>query len=138
MDTCGGCQYHEFPYKATPPILIDGKRDIREFTCKEDVYDIIDMLIKEVNENNAKGKEFDVAKSINAQLPFFTCRNHLYDKEIQRDVQRYIYCKEFGIAPYPGNYGEQPYEWVNRFYNIKNAFAKRESTQIEKIKNKKD
>ena len=118
-------------------MLINGRRKEIEFTCKEDVYKIIDVLIKEVNENNEKGNEFDLAKSINSQLPFFTCRNHIYDKDIQRDIKRYVYCKEFGISPYPGTYGDQPYEWVNRFYSIKNAFAKRESTQIEKARNKK-
>lgn len=137
MDSCGGCQYHEFPYKSIPPILIDGRRKEIKFTCKEDVYKVIDVLIKEVNENNEKGNEFDLAKSINAQLPFFTCRNHIYDKDIQKDIKRYVYCKEFGISPYPGTYGDQPYEWVDRFYSIKNAFAKRESTQIEKARNKK-
>ena len=108
------------------------------FSCKEDVWNIIDLLIKEVHETNEKGKEFDTAKSINAQLPFFACRNHLFDKEIQKDIQRYIYCKELGISPYKGSYGEQPARWVDMFFLIKNALAKREASQIEKANNKKD
>ena len=30
-DGCGGCQYHEYPYKAQLPILIDGKRPVRVY-----------------------------------------------------------------------------------------------------------
>tara|TARA_Y100000593_G_scaffold10479_1_gene18873 strand:- start:7665 stop:7961 length:297 start_codon:yes stop_codon:yes gene_type:complete len=94
------------------------------------------LLIKEVHDYNEKGKEFDVAQSINSQLPFFTCRNHLIDEDIQNDIQRYIYCKEMGVPPYSGSFGDQPYKWVQRFFSIKSAFAKLESSQIEKVKKK--
>lgn len=134
---CGGCSYHQFPYKAQPPILIDGKRDFITFTCKEDVWNVIDLLIEEVHENNKKGKEFDVSQSINAQLPFFTCRNHLSDIDIQKDINRYIYCSEFNIPPYKGSYGEQPSLWSQKAFVIKNAIAKKEKNLIEKTKKEK-
>ncbi len=134
---CGGCPYHQFPYKAQPPILIDGKRDFITFTCKEDVWNVIDLLIEEVHENNKKGKEFDVSQSINAQLPFFTCRNHLSDIDIQKDINRYIYCSEFNIPPYKGSYGEQPSLWSQKAFVIKNAIAKKEKNLIEKTKKEK-
>ena len=70
-DSCGGCPYHDFPYKAIPPILIDGKRIEQTFNTKEDVWKIIDLLIEEVNNENLKGSGFDVSSSVNAQLPFF-------------------------------------------------------------------
>ena len=133
-DGCGGCPYHKFPYDAQPPILIDGKRDILTFTCKEDVWNIVDLLIKEINESNKKGKEFDVAQSINAQVPFFACRNILFDKNIQRDIQRYIYCKELGISPFKGHYGDHPALWIDRFFLIKSSFAKKESLMAKKMK----
>ena len=135
-DTCGGCLYHKFPYEATPPIIIDGKYKPITFTSKEDVWDIIDLLIREVNETNEKGKEFDVVQSINAQLPFFTCVNHLLETEIQKDIQRYIYCTSVNVAPYDGNYNEQPARWVDSFWGIKRAFAKKEKKEISKMKNK--
>lgn len=100
------------------------------------MWDVIDLLKKEIYESNEKGTEFDLAKSINAQMPFFTCRNHLYSKEIQKDIQRYIYCKELGISPYKGSYGEQPAKWIDSFFCIKSAFAKKESYEIEKQKKK--
>ena len=86
---------------------------------------------------NTKGKEFDVSESINAQLPFFSCRNHIFTKEIQRDIQRYVYCKELGIHPYGGSYGNQPAVWVDTFFIIKSSFAKKESLQINRMKEKK-
>ena len=89
-----------------------------------------------MHENNTKGKEFDVSQSVNAQLPFFTCRNYLIDSDIQKDIQRYIYCKEMGVPPYSGSFGEQPYKWIQRFFSIKSAFAKSEASQVEKMKKK--
>ena len=134
MGGCGGCRYHEFPYEAQIPILIDGIREIRTFACKDDVWDVIDLLIEEVYENNQKGKEFDVAESVNAQLPFFTCNNIIYDKDIQKDIQRYLYCKECNVPPYKGDYGEQPALWVEKYFIIKKALAKKENTMINKAK----
>ena len=46
---------------------------MREFTCDEDVWNVIDLLIEETKQMNNKGNEFDVAKSVNSQLPFFSC-----------------------------------------------------------------
>ena len=135
-DSCGGCPYHHFPYDAQVPILINGIREIRTFTCKEDVWKIIDLLIEEVHENNKKGREFDVAQSINAQLPFFTCKNIIFDKDIQKDIQRYIYCKDNNVPPYKGDYDEQPALWVDKYFIIKNAFAKKEKSMIDKSKPK--
>ena len=134
VDSCGGCPYHEFPYEATPPILIDGKREIITFTSEEDVWNVIDLLIEEVNEQNREGKEFDVAQSIYSQLPFFTCRNIVFDREIQRDIERYIYCTNNNVPPYEGSYNNQPALWVDRFFYIKSALAKKENQTINKQK----
>ena len=117
--------------------MIDGIREVKTFTCNDDVWDVIDLLIGEVYENNQKGKEFDVAQSINSQLPFFTCRNIIYDKEIQKDIQRYLYCNECNVPPYKGDYGEQPALWVDKYFIIKKSLAKRENTMINKVKEEK-
>ena len=87
-----------------------------------------------MHENNKKGKEFDGAQSINAQLPFFACRNNLLDEEIQKDLNRYVYCQEFNVSPYKGSYGEQPCVWTQISFIIKQALAKKEKTIIEKAK----
>ena len=132
--SCGGCPYHNFPYEADVPILINGKRIKKVFACKDDVWKIVDLLIEEVHINNQGGNEFDISQSINAQLPFFTCKNIVIDKEIQRDIKRYVYCKDLGVSPYSGNFGEQPSRWVNKYFIIKKAFAKLEKDTINKAK----
>ena len=132
---CGGCQYEKFPYTAIPPILIDGKYKEKTFNDIHDVWNIIDLLIEEVKSfNEETGKSFDIAKSIRKQLPSFACINHLYDKKIQRLVQRYFYCKEFSVPPYEGSYGEQPASWVDICNIIKNVLAKKEKDSIEDAK----
>ena len=128
------CNFHDFPYKAEIPILIDGKRERRTFTCKEDVYEVIKLLIKETEDFNSKGKSFDVALSVSKQLPFFSCMNILYDKNAQKYVEKYIYCQEFNVAPYAGDFGSQPKKWVDRAFIIKKALAKREESMINKQK----
>ena len=136
-DSCGGCQYHTFPYEAEIPVLIDGKREKRTFNCKDDVWDVVDLIIEETKQfNEEQGKEFDISTSVISQLPFFGCPNIFFDKDIYRDIQRYIYCEKFGIKPYEGSYGEQPFRWVNRAFAIKTAIAKKEKREIENGKNK--
>ena len=133
----GGCRYHNFPYEAEIPILVNGHRENRTFNSKEDVWKVVDMLISEGRESNLKGNDFDVAKAVNVQLPFFSCRNIFYDKEITKDINRYIYSKEMNVPPYKGSFGEQPALWIDKFIIIKSAFAKQEKSQIEAQKRKK-
>lgn len=82
------------------------------------------MLISETNEINEQGKEFDIASSISAQLPFFACNNIFIDKGYQNDISQYVYCMDFGISPYNGSYGDQPKKWVDKYFIIKNATNK--------------
>ena len=128
------CKFHEFPYKAQIPVLVDGKRETRLFRCKEDVQDVIKLLIEETREINSKGKSFDVGLSVSKQLPFFSCMNILYDKDAQKYVEKYIYCQDFNVAPYDGGFGSQPKKWVDRAFIIKKALAKREESMINKQK----
>ena len=130
-ESCGGCQFHKYPYKAEIPVLIDGKREKRTFTCDEDVWAVIDLLIEEVKQHREEGKQFDIAQSVNAQIPFFACRNIIFDKQLQKDIQRYVYCNESGVPPYKGSYNEQPAMWIEKFFIIKNTFAKKEKEQID-------
>ena len=121
------------------PIVIDGKRETRLFESKKDVWDVIDLLIEEAKEFNEKqGKDFDLCQSILSQLPFFACPNVLMDKDIHKDIERYIYCEKFGLPPYKGSYGDQPYRWVNRSFAIKVALAKREKREIDGARSKKN
>ena len=84
-DSCGGCQYCEFPYEAQIPVNTGNGYETREFKSQDDVWAVIDLIAQETkNFNEEKGKEFDVAKSISAQLPFFACINQVIDKKYMK------------------------------------------------------
>jgi hypothetical protein len=119
--------YHTYPYKAQIPILIDGKYQTRMFTSNDDVEAIMKLLVDEVKENNAKGSSFNIAESVVKQLPFFACANVLLNSQAQKDISRYVYSQQFGISPYKGTYGEQPYKWVEKSFLIKNIIERKKS-----------
>tara|TARA_R110000824_G_scaffold356003_1_gene543216 strand:+ start:1090 stop:1569 length:480 start_codon:yes stop_codon:yes gene_type:complete len=132
---CGGCQYESYPYKAQLPVVIDGKRPIKEFKSDDDFWEVVDLVIKDTEDFNlAKGKTFDICESVVAQIPFFGCTQKLLDRDIQSDIKRYVYCEKFNTSPYKGDYGEQPCLWVEKAFLIRKYFAKLESNQINKAK----
>ena len=75
---------------------------------------------------------------VSEQLPFFCCPNHILDFKCQKDISKYIYCKEVGIPPHDGEYGIQPNLWVDKFWTIKQNLNIREYeiTQESKLKAK--
>ena len=126
-DWCGGhgCKFHDYPYEAQVPI--SGEKD-RVYKCNKDVWDVVKLLIAEIKETNDKmGRDFDIASSISYQLPFFSCMNIILNNGYQKDISQYLYCKEFGISPFKGSYGEQPMKWIQKTYVIKNAMTKRDN-----------
>ncbi len=133
---CGGCQYETYPYKAEIPVRVNGKYPTWEFKSDEDVWKAIDLIIEETTHFNLENnKDFDISESVHAQLPFFGCKNILYDQKIQKDIQRYIYCEKFNISPYTGDYGSQPCLWVEKSFLIRKYMAKLESKQLDEAKN---
>ena len=90
------------------------------------------MLIKETNDSNEKGYDFDIASSISSQTPFFSCNNVFLSKDYQKDISTYVYCKDLSISPYKGSYGEQPKKWVDKYFIIKNAMGKVEERMKKK------
>ena len=136
-DGCGGCSYESYPYKAQLPVMIDGKRETWEFKSDDDVFKVIDLIIEETKEfNETGGKSFDISESVVSQMPFFACRNILFDKDIQKDVQRYLYCEKFNVPPHEGGYNNQPCLWVEKAFLIRKYLAKLESREIKKAKDK--
>ena len=114
------------------PVKVNDTYEVREFSCVEDVWDVIDLIIEETKSyNENKGKEFDIAESVKAQLPFFCCWNIVYDKYKQRDIKRYIYCEQFNVPPYSGSFDDQPATWIDKSFIIKNALAKLNKDKIE-------
>ncbi len=135
-ESCGGCQYCEFPYKAQLPVKVNGNYEIREFKSKEDIWSVIDLIIEETIElNKVQGNEFDITSNVKAQIPFFTCFNHIRDKKYTKLINRYVYSIETGTPAYKGSYGEQPAKWIEYFFIIKHALAKKEKDMYDKVKN---
>ena len=133
-DGCGGCQYCEFPYKATPPIKIDGAYKERVFESKDDVWEVIDLLLQETKTlNKQKGKDFDPIANVITQIPFFGCYNHIRESKYLKLVNKYVYCTETGTPAHTGGYGDQPATWVEYFFIIKNALAKKEKQMHDKM-----
>ena len=127
---CEGCNFHTYPYEAQVPISGEANR---VFRCNEDIWNVVKLLIAETKETNKKmGKSFDIAGSVSQQLPFFSCTNIVLNKESQRDISQYLYCKEFGVVPFPGDYGMQPRRWINKVNIIKVAMAKRDERMQKK------
>ena len=84
-------------------------------------------MIKETTSlNEETKKDFDIVSTIKAQLPWFACSKAIYCPKLQRDIERYVYCKEFGVQPYPGSFEEQPDDWVHKVFIIKSAINKKE------------
>jgi len=108
--------YHEYPYEAQIPILVEGKYETRTFASDEDVWAVIRLLIDETKENIKQGSNLHIAESVMAQLPFFACRNMILNENAQKDIARFMYSKQYKISPYKGSYGEQPKKWVDKSF----------------------
>tara|TARA_R100001015_G_C4619174_1_gene175821 strand:+ start:792 stop:1202 length:411 start_codon:yes stop_codon:yes gene_type:complete len=135
VEQCGGCKFHSYPYEAQLPVMVNGEYETRTFTCDEDVWDVVDLIIEETKEISLKqNKDFSIASSVKSQLPFFACSNIVYDKQCQKDIQRYIYSENFGIQPYSGSYGDQPSRWVQKSFIIKKALNKVQEKAAKDVK----
>ena len=134
-DSCGGCPYCEFPYEAQLPVKSENGYEKRNFKTQDDVWVVIDLIAQETKSfNEEKGKEFDVVKSIITQIPFFACFNHIRDEKYLKLLNKYLYCIETGTPAHSGDYGDQPARWVQYFFIIKNAMAKKSQMIQEKAK----
>ena len=118
--------------------MVDGSYEDRIFSNNKDVWEVIDLIIEETEELNAmKNESFDIASSVQSQLPFFACQNILFDKEIQQDIERYVYCENFKTPAYPGSYDEQPALWVAKSYIIKKSLNRIQNKAIKDGKHNK-
>ena len=123
--------YHEYPYKAQIPILIDRKYEVRTFTSDEDVWDVIRLLIDETKENIKEGSNLHIAESVMAQLPFFSCKNMIINADAQKDISRFMYARQFNISPYKGSYGEQPKKWVEKSFLLNHLLERQKAKVIK-------
>ena len=123
--------YHTYPYKAQIPVVIEGKYETRTFTSKDDVWEVIDLIIAETKEENEKGSSFNIASSVMAQLPFFACSNVMMNQEAQKDISRFVYVRNFNVPAYNGSYGEQPKKWVEKSFLLNNLLERQKAKAIK-------
>tara|TARA_R110002126_G_scaffold138397_2_gene282785 strand:+ start:1843 stop:2226 length:384 start_codon:yes stop_codon:yes gene_type:complete len=119
--------YHTYPYKAQIPVLVDGRYENQTFTSKDDVWKVIDLIIAETKEENQKGSSFNIASSVMAQLPFFTCINIMLSKNAQKDISRFMYVKQFNVPAYKGSYGDQPKKWIEKSFLLNNLIERQKA-----------
>ena len=133
-DVLEGNDRFQFPYTVNGIIKdSDGKYSKEIFNNEEDVWNYALKLKTESKElRKGKGNADDLAMDVYMQLPFFCWSVVLLDKNIQRDINRYVYAKELGIAPYPGSYGEQPAIWIEKQFLIKNMITALKRTREKK------
>ena len=60
--------YHEYPYEAQIPILIEGKYETRTFTSNNEVWDIIRLLVDEAKQHIKEGKPRKTEKQVQRTL----------------------------------------------------------------------
>ena len=130
---CEGCPYHVYPYTAQSPVMENVKYITKEFRSDEDVWSVIDLIIKETKTvNKEQKKSFDIANSVSAQIPFFACTNKVLNQKMQNDIARYVYCDKFKVSAYKGSYGKQPYKWIQKAMIIGNTISKKQNKEVEK------
>ena len=125
----------QFPYVINGIIKGHNNKYPKEtFNDKDDVWNYALRLVAESKElRNGKGNSDDIAMDVYLQLPFFCWPGVLTDEKIQRDINRYVYATELGMAPYPGSYGEQPAVWIEKQFLIKHML-----NSLKRIRDKKN
>lgn len=134
-----GCRLHEFPYTVKSIILDKDKKYPKvTFNNVDDVWKYYAMLEEDLK-RNSQGNG-DIAEDMYHSLPFFACKNVFIDPKMQKMIDMFIYCKETGIAPYKGSYGDQPKTWTDYYFIIYNAMQTRnkiKQKQYDKEQKKK-
>jgi len=128
--------YHEYPYEAQIPILIEGKYETRTFTSDEDAWTVIRLLIEETEKHIKEGSNLHIAEAVMAQLPFFSCGNIMINELAQKDISRFMYSRQFNISPYKGSYGEQPRKWVQKSFLLNNLIERQKAKAIKNVSTK--
>ena len=92
----------------------------------DELWDYIWKLKEESEFVSKTGNSLDILNNIYEQLPFFVCNNRILDKHCQKDIAKYVYCKDTNTPPYSGSYQDTPSLWINKYYTIKSAIILRD------------
>jgi len=126
---CEGCNYHNFPYEARLPISSSKGYPIQKFNSLDDVKSYIPSLVNEAVEYGCP----DVNYAVYNQLGTFSCTSLFLNNYSQKDIGKYLFCKDFNIPPSDGSYESQPYKTLQKFNIIKSAIGKLEEMQHRKM-----
>ena len=103
----------------------------------DDVWEYVWLLYRESEiSRHGKGSAMDIYLDIFQQLPFFCCINMFLDDDVQKTINRYMYCKNTGVPAYSGSYGDQPYVWKEIYFLLNSAFNQRDKMQRAKQEQK--
>jgi hypothetical protein len=69
--------------------------------------------------------------AVMTQLPFFACKNIILDRNAQKDIERFMYSRQFKISPYKGSYGDQPKKWVDKSFMLTNLVERQKAEAIK-------
>ena len=69
--------------------------------------------------------------AVMTQLPFFACKNILLDRNAQKDIERFMYSRQFKISPYNGSYGDHPKKWVVKSFMLTNLVERQKAKAIK-------
>ena len=101
------------------------------FTSDKDIWAVIELIKKETKQHNEEGRNFNIAESVMAQLPFFACTNMMLDPTSQKDIARFMYARQFKISPYKGSYGDQPKKWVEKSFLLTNLIERQKAKAMK-------
>ena len=130
---CEGCNWHKFPY-SFKNILSGSENAIVKIKNIDDIWIYIRKLEIESWEMQKMGNKLSILDSIWDQLPFFCCPNQVLNRDMQKDISKYIFSKDAHVPVYPGSYGDQPKLWIDKYNIIKSAFNTRRELHERKIK----
>tara|TARA_Y100001963_G_scaffold98545_1_gene135569 strand:+ start:30689 stop:31096 length:408 start_codon:yes stop_codon:yes gene_type:complete len=123
------CRFHNpvYPYKVKN-ICNDLKGKKVEFSNSDDIWDYILLLYSESEERTKNGSSFLPVTDVWDQLPFFVCKNFIYNEKDQTDIKKFLYCSESKTPPYK-SLQDTPNLWVDKYFIIKQT--------VEYIKHKR-
>ena len=133
MDSsCEGCNYHEYPY-TFQNILIHSDEPAITINNNDELWDYISKLKEEAEFVSKSSSSFDILNNIYEQLPFFACNKKILDMNCQKDIEKYVYCKDTSTPPYSGSYQDTPSLWIHKYYTIKSAMILRDKKLKEEL-----
>ena len=102
------------------------------FESIDDVYEYIEKVRQDyflISNSKSHIKSIFHAYSF---LNHFCCPYLLLDRDSQKDITKYMYCKETNTPPYKGSYEDLPSIWIEKYYLLRGLQNHKENMEAEK------